>query len=145
MEILSRTGNAAHTVYRQETTLTVMNRIHKISLAVKPEKPEDWSRVVTQACIGKPPEYKSLVNCYKPFVQNYSGGQKAHVLEDLVLTERRLQSSRKLDPETLEKIGELKLPEAPRYPPMMFKCLIMSLLDFVVNGFSFCLHFRFDE
>jgi hypothetical protein len=135
MEVLSRTGNATHGVHRQETPLQAMIRTHNVYKVVRPKNDQEWTTKVAAAVArGKPDEYRAKIQAFIPFVRYWSGGDDKHILVDLCATERRLDIKRVLDNEQIQKLGELKLPEAPRFPPAMFKSMLMSPTDFVSGG-----------
>ena len=112
MEILSRTGNAGHNVFRIQTSLQHCNRIHAI---VCSQKEPDWEAVAKQACIGMGDEFLDAAKQLCDFVKELPGGVDKHVLKRLETYERRLGVKRKLYPHDLQFISKIDNIEFPNH------------------------------
>ncbi len=125
MEILSRTGNAGHSVYRVQTALQHCNRIHQLAVSrQKTGKDVDWNSVAKQACIGMGAEFLDDAKKLMEFVRVWSGGEDGHILKDLEGYERTLKVKRKLYPHDLQSISKVDFVDGGRYIPAMVKALL---------------------
>ena len=107
METFSRTGNASHNAFRQQTTLQHCNRIHNLvvnsPLKTKDGQP-DWDRIAKQACISMGKDFENSAKQIGKFVKVWSGGVQGHILTDLEKYERILPVKRHIYPSDLEKL-----------------------------------------
>ena len=108
MEILSRTGNAGHSVYRVQTALQHCSRLHQLACARQSAgEPLDWNAIAKQACIGMGDEFYDEAKKLCDFVQLWSGGADAFILEDLAQYEKTLKVKRKLYPHDLQALSKV--------------------------------------
>ena len=99
MEVLSRTGNAGHSVFRVQTALQHCNRIHQLAVHRQVAKqPVDWEAIAKQTCIGMGDDFLEEAKKLTQFVRVWSGGGDAFILKDLDQYERTLKVKRKLYP-----------------------------------------------
>mgnify|MGYP000143521087 FL=1 len=125
MEILSRTGNAGHSVYRVQTALQHCNRIHQLAVSrQKAGRDVNWNSVAKQACIGMGAEFLDDAKKLMEFVRVWSGGEDGHILKDLEGYERTLKVKRKLYPHDLQSISKVDFVDGGRYIPAMVKALL---------------------
>lgn len=125
MEVLSRTGNAGHSVYRVQTTLQHCNRIHQLVVnRQKANKDVDWDSVAKQACIGMGADFLEDAKKLCEFVRVWSGGEDGHILKDLEGYERTLKIKRKLYPNDLQSLSKIDFIDGPRYIPAMVKAML---------------------
>ena len=76
MEVLSRTGNAGHSVFRVQTALQHCNRIHQLAVNRQVAKePVDWEAIAKQACIGMGDDFLEDAKKLTEFVRVWSGGR----------------------------------------------------------------------
>ena len=136
MEVLSRTGNASHGVHRAMTALQGCKRMHMLAVGLQNSlgKEDIWDEACRVACIGMPPTYADTAKALCAFVSQWSGGGNGHVLKNLEEYERVLDIKRMIAPADLKSMGEIVLPEAPRYVPAMVKALLVAPACFVSNG-----------
>ena len=120
--VLSRTGNALHGVHRHVTSLQMCWRLHAHAAA---SADPDWTKIVSQACIGMPPNYSKIATQLVDFVQAWSGGASGHILKELEKYERLMTMKRNLAANDLHHMGKLDaLMDAPRYVAAMVKALL---------------------
>jgi hypothetical protein len=125
MEILSRTGNAGHSVYRVQTALQHCNRIHQLAVSrQRGGKAVDWIAIAKQACIGMGTEFLDDAKKLMEFVRVWSGGEDGHILKDLERYERTLKVKRKLYPHALQSISKVDFVDGRRYIPAMVKAML---------------------
>ena len=83
MEVLSRTGNAGHSVFRVQTALQHCNRIHQLTVARQNASQEvNWDAIAKQACIGMGDDFLEESKKLTEFVRVWSGGQDCFILKD---------------------------------------------------------------
>ena len=125
MEVLSRTGNAGHNVFRVQTTLQHCNRIHQLAVnRQQANKSLEWEAIAKQACIGMGADFFEDAKKLSEFVRVWSGGEDGHILKDLESYERTLKVKRKLYPHDLQSLSKLDFVDAPRYIPAMVKAML---------------------
>jgi len=127
MEVLSRVGNATHTVYRQATTLQHCSRIH--ALAMQAQKSGDkphWETIARQSCIGLGPEFMSKAVDLCAFVREWSGGEDGAILKNMEAYERTLTVKRKLYSNDFKLMSQVDPHGLSRYIPAMVKCMLNS-------------------
>lgn len=125
MEVLSRTGNAGHSVYRVATALQHCNRIHHLAASRQGSgKAVDWDAIAKQACIGMGDEFLDDAKKLSDFVRVWSGGEDGHVLKDLELYERTLRIKRKLYPHDLQALSKVDFIDGNKYIPAMVKAML---------------------
>ncbi len=125
MEVLSRTGNAGHTVLRVQTALQHCNRIHTL-VATKQMNNQSiaWEQIAKQACIGMGPDFMDSALKFCDFVRVWSGGKDGHILKNLEAYERTLKVKRKLYASDLSSLSKIDLLEAPKYVPALVKAML---------------------
>ena len=125
MEVLSRTGNAGHSVYRVQTALQHCNRLHQLALSRQSAgKDVDWDSIAKQACIGMGDEFLDDAKKLAEFVRAWSGGEDGFILKDLEAYERTLKVKRKLYPHDLQLLGKIDFMDGSRYVPAMVKAML---------------------
>lgn len=112
---LSRMGNAHHDVFRQKTTLQMCNRIHAL-LKSKTHEKKDVDAIAQIAVSGNGgnqylPQCKQLVS----FVQAWSGGVNAWIIQELEQFERSCQLKRKLAAADMKSLADVDMLHAPDY------------------------------
>ena len=133
MEVLSRTGNANHHVFRTQTMLQHCNRIHE--LITKHPKASDVD-IAKKACVGMGVEFQETALKLMDFAKAWSGGKDKHVLKDLEAYERTMTVKRKLYPSDVQYLSKLPL-DLQRYCPAMVKAMLNSPHAAVdSNGYS---------
>ena len=125
MEVLSRTGNAGHNVFRVQTALQHCNRIHQLAVnRQKAGKDLDWESIAKQACIGMGADFLEDAKKLSDFVRVWSGGEDGHILKDLEGYEKTVKVKRKLYPNDLQSFSKLDFDDGPRYIPAMVKAML---------------------
>ena len=82
MEMLSRTGKASHGVARVETTLQSCARLHQLALEHTDVKGSvNWEVVVSQASLGRDPDYPKIARLLSEFERAWPGGKHRPDLE----------------------------------------------------------------
>ena len=127
MEVLSRTGNASHSVYRVQTALQHCNRIHQLAVARKSaSKALDWDAIAKQACIGMGDAFLGDARKLADFVAAWSGGEDAFILKDLEQYERTLKVKRKLYAHDLQALSKVDFNDGQKYTPAMVKAMLQA-------------------
>lgn len=127
MEVLSRTGNAGNSVYREQTQLQHCNRLHSMAAAYMKDgiKP-DWDVICRRACIGMGEQFFASAKMLSHFVQQWSGGLGGQILNDLEAYERTMTFRRKLYPKDLHALGNISFIDGPKYVPALVKAMLNS-------------------
>ena len=125
MEILSRTGNAGHSVFRVQTALQHCNRIHQLAVNRQiANQKMDWDAIAKQACIGMGDDFVEEAKKLTEFVRVWSGGEDCFILKNLELYERTLKVKRKLYPHDLLALAKIDFIDGQKYIPAMVKALL---------------------
>lgn len=127
MEVLSRIGNNANNVFREQSALQHCNRLHRLAVLKEKSGPmtsDSWDQIARQACIGMGQEFIDDAKKLCKFVKAWSGGEDGKVLNILEAYEKTLVAKRKLVPADLAAIAGLDLWQCQRFGIMMVKAML---------------------
>ena len=128
MAMLARTGNVAHTTYREATALQNCIRLHEV-LSRDPNDTDD--DVIKKASIGLALEFKEPAKFLLPFVRKLSGGRDRNLLVVLEEYEKLLTVKRKIHPADFKAKANIDPLGLERFLAAMVKAELNAPPNFV--------------
>jgi hypothetical protein len=117
--MFSRLGNVTNSHFRLQTCLQSCKRIHAIAVPMMDEgEGINWDKVGRLAAIGMNPAEVDNISKLCAFVQRWSGGKDAKILDDLESYEKTLLFRRNILAADLQILAECEIDEYDRIIPV---------------------------